>query len=200
MIAPLSVILLGFVIGMRHALDPDHVAAVGTIVSRERSIFRAVQAGMCWGLGHCLTIVVAGGTILAFRITVPESASIVMELVVAAMLVGLGALTLKKENGSASNRRHRARPVAVGIVHGLAGSAAVVLLVVPGIRSPLLAMLYLAVFGAGTILGMMLVTSAMAAPLGYAQRRFGLSEQRLAVSFGIASICTGVFLGIQTLA
>lgn len=118
----ISVILLGFVIGMHHALDPDHVAAVGTIVSRERSIFRAVQAGVLWGLGHCLTIVVAGGTILAFRIAVPESVSIVGE------------------------------------------------------------------------------TSAMATPLGYARTRFGLNERRLALSCGIASICTGVFLGIQTLA
>jgi high-affinity nickel-transport protein len=185
---------------MRHALDPDHVAAVGTIVSRERSIFRAARAGAFWGLGHCVTIVVAGGTILTFRIAVPESASVVLELIVAAMLVGLGALNLKKENGLPSNRSRGVRPVVVGIVHGLAGSAAVALLVVPAIRGPLLALLYLAVFGAGTMLGMMLVTSAMATPLGYARTRFGLSERRLAVSCGIASICTGVFLGIQTLA
>ena len=200
MITPLSVILLGFVIGMRHALDPDHVAAVGTIVSRERSIFGAVRAGASWGLGHCLAIVVAGGTILALRITVPEPVSILLELNVAAMLVGLGALNLKKENdGSPPSRGRGARPVVVGIVHGLAGSAALALLVVPGIRSPFLAMLYLAVFGAGTMLGMMFVTSAMATPLGYARRRLGLSERGIAVSCGIASICVGVFLGFQTL-
>jgi hypothetical protein len=114
------------------------------------------------------------------------------------MLIFLGARNLWPASRSDSLPR-ALHPAIVDGIHGLAGSAAVALLVVPAIRNPLLAIVYLAVFGAGTTLGMVLVTSAMAAPLGLARSRFGWSERQLAVPFGILSICSGV-VGVQTLA
>jgi high-affinity nickel-transport protein len=199
MTGAMAVILAGFIVGMRHAIDPDHIAAVGAMFSRDRGAARAVLTGFSWGLGHSVTILLAGGAIVAFRIAVPPSAGIALELLVAALLILLGARNLWPARRSDSSPR-ALHPAVVGGIHGLAGSAAVTLLVVPAIRSPLLAIVYLAVFGAGTTLGMVLVISAMATPLGFARSRFGWSERQLAVPFGVFSICAGVFVGVQTLA
>ncbi|HJT16043.1 MAG TPA: high-affinity nickel-transport family protein [Thermoanaerobaculia bacterium] len=197
MITAATIILLGFFLGMRHALDADHVVAVSTIVSRERKLLRAAGVGALWGIGHSLTILVVGGAIVIFRIALPPRASAVMEFCVAIMLVVLGIRNLRSHPHEHHHDETRWPSMFVGIVHGLAGSAAVALLIVPAIRSQLLATIYLAVFGAGTIAGMILMTCTMAMPMLYAQRRFAPLGRHLGVVFGIVSICFGVFLGAQ---
>ena len=244
MITLLSIIALGFFLGMRHATDPDHVIAVTTIVSRQQSIRQAALIGILWGVGHTITILIVGSAIILFGIVIPPRLGLSMELSVGLMLILLGVLNLSgimrwitetftpTQAGSHSHTignsivRHShgqsagkyihdtvnmqerwmdrtfgqlgiyqvVRPLAVGLVHGLAGSAAVALLLLTTIRVPSLAVLYLLVFGIGTIAGMMLISTAIAVPFKYSQTRFARVNRSLGVVSGIISVAFGVFI------
>ncbi len=239
-----SILLLGFFLGMRHATDSDHVVAVTTIVSRQRSIWNAASTGIFWGIGHSLTLLVIGGAIILFGLVIPERLGMSLEFCVALMLILLGALNLRATlravrtatddhhehphqhgdyvhthgHGHAPNTHGHAegdvpsakldrrfgqlkfyqalRPVVIGIVHGLAGSAAVALLVLPIIRNPIWAMAYLLIFGVGTIAGMMLITAAIAVPVTYSTR-FQLLHRHLGTAAGVISLGFGLFLVYQ---
>ena len=194
--ALVSVLMLGFLLGMRHATDPDHVVAVTTIVSQQRSLLRAARTGVLWGLGHTTTILLAGGMIILLKVqiaSIPPRLGLSLEFAVAVMLIVLGMLTLA--GGPRPVADSTARPITVGFVHGMAGSAAVVTLPqVALIPDPRWAMGYLAVFGFGTIAGMMLVTASIAAPALFATRRFAGMNRKLRLASGVASIAFGLFL------
>jgi ABC-type nickel/cobalt efflux system permease component RcnA len=210
---------LGLVLGMRHSTDPDHVVAVSTIVSRERSIGQGAIIGMMWGFGHTLTIFIVGAAIILFKLTIPPRIGLSMEMTVAVMLIVLGVLNLTgvlqrvterltpwrpvSSVGSRADLEVRGgfvarfgawqllRPLGIGLVHGLAGSAAVALLVLSMIHSPAWAIAYLLVFGLGTVAGMMLMTTVMAVPValtGKGTTRF------LTTASGLVSVCFGMFL------
>jgi high-affinity nickel-transport protein len=187
-----SILLLGFVLGMRHATDPDHVVAVTTIVSDERSLWRASMVGAVWGLGHSITILAVGGAIVVFRLVIPPRLGLMLEFCVALMLIVLGMLTLSGRRVSSAG--NMARPLVVGIVHGLAGSAFVAILVLAAVPGALLQLLYLAVFAAGTIAGMALITVAVALPSAVTARRFVRVQGYLRVASGLASLVFGVVL------
>jgi high-affinity nickel-transport protein len=211
----LAILALGFFLGMRHATDSDHVVAITTIVSRERSARSALWIGALWGFGHSVTILLVGGAIVLFGWVIPPRLGLSMEMSVAVMLIVLGAMnlsaTLSRINQLAHRHRHDGasassehvhvrgplRPLAIGVVHGLAGSAAVALLVLATIKSAGMALLYLAVFGAGTVAGMMLLTLAMALPISALSRRFGNLELGLSRVTGVVSIAFGLFLAYQ---
>ena len=240
----LPILLLGFFLGMRHATDSDHVVAVTTIVSRQRSIGSAARTGIFWGIGHSLTLLVVGGAIILFGVVVPARLGLGLEFGVALMLIVLGTLNLRAtfrsvedvaearhqhphEHGDyVHNHSHghgRAahghaesavpparldrcfgslkfyqtlRPLFIGIVHGLAGSAAVALLVLPLIHDPRWAMAYLLIFGVGTIAGMMLITAAIAVPVSYSTR-FLFLHRHLGATAGALSLGFGLFLAYQ---
>jgi hypothetical protein len=217
MISLLSILAVGFALGMRHATDADHVVAVSTIMSRERSLWRAAAIGLIWGVGHSLTILVVGSAILFFGWVVPARLGLGLEFSVGLMLVGLGAWSLKafgsepqalaagpggltaETSPAWPGHIHphlpgAARPLLVGIVHGLAGSAAVALLVLPIFQNHLWAVIYLVVFGAGTVAGMMLVTATMALPLHWSVRRSTNFHRGLGRLAAVASVGFGAFL------
>lgn len=255
MLAVLSLILLGFVLGMRHATDPDHVIAVSTIVARQSmarqpTIRTALLIGSLWGLGHTVTIVTVGGAIVLFTVVIPPRLGLTMEMAVALMLIVLGMWNLtaileqirgtwpwggtaalqaqvhrhgdyihSHASGSGPGQHGHGeeqtpvawldrrlgglglyqilRPLIVGLVHGLAGSAAVALLVLTLIKNPWWAMTYLVLFGIGTIAGMMLITAAIGAVLAYASRQSSRVERGLRVASGALSLCFGLFLAYQ---
>ena len=239
MITLLSIMLLGFFLGMRHATDPDHVIAVTTIVSRERSIFHAAIIGAIWGLGHTVTILLVGSAIILFKLEIPPRLGLSMELSVGFMLILLGVLNLTgamqraiewiairrlgpgahahfifgrrvvhthEEDGdpvvepawwNKLSVFQMARPLAVGIVHGLAGSAAVALLVLTTINRPAWAVAYLLIFGLGTVAGMMLITAAIALPFAYTVQHFGRLNRGLVMASGFLSLAFGLFLCYQ---
>lgn len=228
----LALIALGFILGMRHATDPDHVIAVTTIVTRQRSLRRAVMIGVWWGLGHTLTIFTVGAGIIVFGMVIPPRVGLTMELAVGLMLILLGMLNLsgalvwaqrrlriipaaagdtlmpgaleRDPLARTSLRRWRAggeaspwRPLAVGLVHGLAGSAAVALLVLAAIRDPLWAMGYLLLFGIGTIAGMMAITLGLASTFGYAGERWHWLRLNLNLLSGLLSAGFGLLIAYQ---
>jgi high-affinity nickel-transport protein len=197
MISALSTIILGFLLGMRHATDPDHVVAVATIVSREQKLGPAAWIGALWGAGHTVTIAAVGGAIILFNWAVPPRVGLLMELAVGVMLIILGVLNLTGAGQVVTRLRtyQIVRPFFVGIVHGLAGSAAVALVVLTTIRRPVWAIAYLIVFGVGTVAGMALVTTAIAAPIAYSTRRFELHHRStLQLATGMLSVAFGLFL------
>ncbi len=200
----LAAAVLGFLLGLKHATDADHVVAVTTIVAREREVRRAARVGALWGIGHSLTLFVVGGAIIAFRLVVPPRVGLAFEFCVALMLIGLGFSNLRKGADAASGHAHPhtnefkgIRPLLVGIVHGLAGSAAAAILVLAAIPDPLYALAYLAVFGIGTVAGMTLVTALLAAPAMYAGRateRVGRFQTGIRLAAGTLSVVFGVVL------
>ena len=251
MVTLLTVISVGFLLGMRHATDPDHVIAVTTIVSRQRSIRHAGLIGILWGLGHTITILIVGAAIILFNLVIPPRVGLTMELAVGLMLIFLGVLNLtgvthwithrftpthgargvihshahthgaeshthihahspevhfhldQKPQGVLQKALDRVglyqllRPLAVGIVHGLAGSAAVALLVLTTIRDPRWAIVYLLVFGIGTIAGMMLITMIIGAPFAYTGKRFTNFNRGLGVASGLISVAFGLLITFQ---
>jgi high-affinity nickel-transport protein len=249
MITLLSIVALGFFLGMRHATDPDHVVAVTTIVSCQRSIRHAALIGVLWGLGHTITIFVVGSAIILFDLVIPTRVGLTMEFSVGLMLILLGILNLTGmlrwitetvttlQPGRHSHPHghgdyvhnhphgHRTeihghaedatplswmdhtfgrlgfyqivRPLVVGIVHGLAGSAAVALLVLTTIRVPSWAVLYLLVFGVGTVAGMMLITAAIAVPFTFSEGRFVHLNRGLGLVSGLMSLAFGLFIVYQ---
>jgi ABC-type nickel/cobalt efflux system permease component RcnA len=224
-----GIVLLGLFLGMRHSTDPDHVVAVSTIASRERSVGQGALIGVLWGVGHTLTIFLVGSGIILFGLVIPPRVGLSMEFSVALMLILLGVLNLtgalrwltkrfapregrpKCEADTAEGSpdgplerlmaRYGAyqvfRPLLIGLVHGLAGSAAVALLVLSTIRTPLWAIAYLLVFGIGTILGMMLMTTVIAMPVSYTGKHFAAAAAYLSPISGIVSTAFGLFLVYQ---
>jgi hypothetical protein len=258
--APLGIALLGLLMGMRHATDPDHVIAVTTIVSRERRLTTATRVGIVWGLGHTLTVLAVGAAIIIFKIAIPIRLGLAMEFAVAIVLIllGVGAfaslvqLVVRRIAGAPgavdqplvvhshahghgfgphrhpyvhfdSDERHGSEQVAVnhehglpggalssfamrrpllrsfgvGLVHGLAGSAAIALLVLSAIPQPLWATLYLAIFCLGTIVGMGLITTAIATPFAVAAQRMSWMHRGLVTGSGLLSFGFGLFLAYQ---
>jgi ABC-type nickel/cobalt efflux system permease component RcnA len=251
MIGLLSIIVIGFFLGMRHATDPDHVIAVSTIVTQHRNVKRAALIGAYWGLGHTLTIFLVGSAIILFNVVIPTRLGLAMELSVGLMLILLGGWNLwsfgRAVPGPAAGSGHEAlvhshphthgdyihnhphahspeahphapdrnplarldrtlgrtavyqtlRPLVVGIVHGLAGSAAVALLILASIRNPAWAIAYLLVFGVGTIAGMMLITMSIASAFHFVGSRFEVFGRRLALVSGVISVAFGAFVAYQ---
>ncbi len=250
MVTFLSIIAVGFFLGMRHATDPDHVVAVTTIVSRQRNLFRAAITGITWGIGHTLTIFVVGSAIILFDVVIPARIGLSMEFSVGLMLIILGAMNVVSfmrsartisEPAESSDVVHshahvhgdsvhshahghtpethahahptplswldrifgkiglyqQLRPLVVGIVHGLAGSAAVALLILTTIRNPHWAMVYLLVFGAGTVGGMMLITMSIASAFKFFGRKNEKFSQWLGLASGLVSLAFGLFLAYQ---
>jgi high-affinity nickel-transport protein len=248
----LSFLLLGFFLGMRHATDADHVVAIATIVSRERSMVGSALIGAAWGVGHTLTVMGVGAAIILFGVVIPPRLGLSMEFAVGIMLVLLGILTLTgmgrtigvahTHGASGGNpldfhdhlhahgdylhhhphgdgpdahghgeeqtplaRLDRSglariafyewlRPFVVGLVHGLAGSAAAALMVLSIIREPAAALGYLLLFGLGTIVGMMLITLILSAPFAFTAVNLPKFNWRLRVASGLISFVFGLVL------
>ena len=251
MIGLLTIVAVGFFLGMRHATDPDHVIAVSTIVTREHSVKRSALIGAAWGIGHTLTILAVGGAIILFRITLPPRIGLAMELAVGVMLIVLGLKNLgglltwpaqpvaRDEHGlkhdlphyhahgdyvhahqqpqahahphdpqrnpiAALDRWFRRsglyqllRPLIIGVVHGLAGSAAIALLVLSTISNVSWAVAYLAVFGIGTVLGMMLITLTLGSTFSYGQKRFARIGRHFGFAAGLISVAFGLFIAYE---
>jgi high-affinity nickel-transport protein len=195
----LTLVGLGLILGMRHATDPDHVVAVTAIAARHKRLVPAALIGALWGMGHTLTIFVVGTAIILFNLTVPPRVGLSLEFAVGLALTAVGLWNLSGRQGimgaaAAEGRLPSSRAFGLGLVHGLAGSAAVALLVLATVHDPGPAVAYLLLFGAGTILGMMIITTAFALPAGMAARRFHSFAPRLRLATGVLSLAFGLYV------
>ena len=190
---------LGLLLGLRHAADPDHVVAITAIAARLRRILPATWLGVVWGLGHTLTMFAVGAGIILFNGVVPPRLGLTMEFCVALVLVTVGLFNLGRSRGTESGLGDAGRPPArrafvVGLVHGLAGSASIALLVLATVRDPRWACGYLLVFGLGTLLGMALITTGFALPVAMAARRWSGAARMIRFSTGVFSLAFGLWL------
>jgi high-affinity nickel-transport protein len=188
-----SFLVVGLFLGVRHATDADHVVAVAALASREKRAPVISRLGAMWGAGHMLTVFGVGGAIIALGLAVPPRVALAFELAVGLMLVVIGALNLVS-NGKSAAPRSAARSFGVGMVHGLAGSTAIALMILATIRDVREALAYLAVFGLGTVAGMLAVTFAMSIPMMFVaradavQRHVGRVAGLVSVAFGFVVI------------
>lgn len=196
-LALLSTLALGALLGMRHATDADHVVAVTTIVTRQSRLRDALRIGALWGVGHTVTIALVGGAIILLHVVIPPRLGLAMEFAVALMLIGLGLWNLVGERAPAAGALASVRPVLVGVVHGLAGSAAVALLVLATIPEPRWALGYLVLFGVGTVGGMIGVTLLLAAPMLWSAARFARWRRSLQLASGGLSVSFGLLLAAR---
>ena len=221
-----SVLLIGFVLGLQHAIEADHLAAVSTIVSEKKSLWTASIVGGMWGLGHTISLFAVGALVVFLKLQISESVEAKLEAIVGAMLILLGLNALRKlvtaekihahahehgqrehvhihshrdETAEESHHRFNPRSVAIGMVHGLAGSAALMLLVVPTIPSPALALVYILVFGIGSIGGMMLMSFLIGLPLHFTASRFAIANKGIRLAAGVFSFTLGAFIVYEKL-
>jgi hypothetical protein len=215
----------GSLLGMRHALEPDHVAAVSTLVSRERGGLRAAMLGLCWGLGHTLSLLIVGAALVALRTEMPAFVSDLFECVVALMLIGLGirAILQAARHGAdgpfhlhhhghlvhshtgVSNHIHvgtwtlARRPFIVGAIHGLAGSGALTALVLTTLPTMTARITYMALFGVGSTLGMAVLSGLLGWPLARLGTHHAVTR---GVPFlvGCVSLALGLFWGYSAAA
>ena len=193
----LAVLGLGFFLGLKHATDADHVVAVTTFVSEERSILRSCWIGAFWGLGHTISLAVAGLIVVGLKVEISQWMESRLEMLVAAMLVGVGARVLVHRHPPETHWHVHVRPLVVGMVHGAAGSAALMLLVLSTIRSPWQALAYIAIFGAGSMVGMLIVSLLLALPVQWAASRVKASYRGIQLLAGAFSCLFGIYLGFQ---
>jgi len=210
----LALMGLGFVLGLKHATDADHIVAVTTMLGKERRLLRSCWIGAFWGVGHTLSLMIAGLLVVLFKTPISESTAIWLETAVAVMLVILGGRVLfqsfhKHEHfhGGATHthwhlegphtdwKHFGLRPVAVGLVHGAAGSAALTLLVLSTISSTWTALVYILIFGVGSVIGMLGISLLIALPISWASSRMTAAVGRIQAMAGAFSCVFGVYLG-----
>ena len=230
----IPVLLLGLLVGMKHALEADHVAAVATLATRSASLRERVKLASAWGLGHAGTLMLFGGTVLALGVSLPDRVARTFEGVVGVMLIALGLDVLRRlRRRGVHFHRHRhgdglehfhahahdpaaARPGAhhehehtrrllprallVGTMHGLAGSAALVVLSLELTRSTAQALLYLVAFGAGSVAGMAALSLAISLPLRLASGRVGTAWRFVEGALGVVTVALGCWMATLLLA
>lgn len=216
----LATLLLGLVLGMQHALDADHLVAVSTIVSRHRNPLKAGLVGAFWGIGHTATLFLAGLVVILFRLTIPDRLALSMEFLVGIVLVALGAQILwqyrvlkihahrhqheeeqeehlhfhSHAEDPEHGHRHltsRRKSLIVGAIHGMAGSAALMLIVLGTISSAWEGLAYILIFGLGSIAGMMVVSMLIGLPFALSARRFASLNTGIRLAAGGLSIALG---------
>lgn len=205
-----TIVVLGFLVGMRHALEADHLAAVATLARESRSVRASAFRGAVWGLGHTLTLFLVGGVCLLLGGVVPEGFSRTAEAGVGVMLVALGLQVFwrmwrhsvhvhahRHADGAVDLQARRSFPrraLVVGLVHGLAGSAALLLLALETTTSPWAGLLYIAIFGLGSIAGMAVLSAAIAVPFAASVAWLTRFYRGLEVAVGVTAVAVGVWV------
>ncbi len=228
----LYIFVIGFLLGLRHALDADHIAAVATLATRSRSTSETVRTGIAWGLGHTVTLFVVCAAVLVMDVGFPEQVASLAEFFVGLMLIGLGADVVRRtvakklhlhghshdeagyhlhlhghrknspHDEAAHSHRHPTglptRALMVGLMHGLAGSAALLLLAVTEQGDMTAALIYVALFGIGSMLGMAVLSFTIALPLRASARFARLGVNGFNTAIGLATVALGIVILFET--
>jgi sulfite exporter TauE/SafE len=221
-----AILGLGFLLGLKHATEADHLAAVSTIVAERKSLWSSAFIGGIWGLGHTIALFLAGVFVLILNFQISENTERILEFCVGMMLTLLGLNVIRKllkggklhfhahEHGAREHVhphihafghedethhgfKFNPRALLVGMVHGLAGSAALMLLVIPTIESKSVGLLYIVIFGVGSIGGMMLMSFLVGLPFHFTASRFNRFNYILQSVAGLVSIALGLMIIYQ---
>jgi len=226
-----GILSLGFLLGLQHALEPDHIAAVSSIAARRSQVPDIVKHGLTWGLGHTLTLFIFAGAAIVLGRAIPETVAQPIETAVGIMLVGLGAHVLWRlwrdrvhfhrhghDDGTVHLHAHshagesvphartahlhqhgfRWRTLLVGLMHGMAGSAALLVLTVSQASSPVVGLGYVALFGIGSMIGMGALSTVIAVPLAASARWLTWANRGLQGAVGIVTIAIGLHTIVET--
>jgi len=195
----LSVLLFGIGLGLRHATDADHVVVVSALIARESGVWRAARVAALWGAGHTVAFLALGLFIVLTGVRIPETFEFGVEILVALMLVGFGVWHLARSRRRAQReplgsdvKISPARPLALGLIHGLSGSAGIALIAVTTINSRSLAAAYLGLVALGTVVGMVLLTIAMSRPIGWMVRKEGQLQHIVTTVTALLSMTLGI--------
>jgi sulfite exporter TauE/SafE len=225
-ISTFSILLFGFVLGLRHANEADHLAAVSAIVSEKKNLFTSAIVGGLWGVGHTISLFVVGVLVIFLKLQISETVEAKLEAMVGGMLIILGINALRKmlqrdkihahththeghphihfhthDQDVAEKSHHRLSPrsVVVGMVHGLAGSAALMFLVVSTIPSSAVAVMYILIFGIGSIGGMMAMSFLIGLPFHFTANRFDILNKGIRLVAGVFSLGLGAYIVYEKL-
>jgi hypothetical protein len=222
----LTLLSLGFLIGMRHAMETDHLAAVASLATRDQSMGDTIRQGAIWGMGHTLTLFLFGSLVLLLDAVIPQTLAAALEFMVGLMLLGLGIDVLRRvlrdrihfhrhrhadgtlhlhahshcgdcDHPAVHRHGHRRphafplRALLVGMMHGMAGSAALILLTLQAVHTPLTGIAYIALFGIGSIAGMALLSVIIAVPLRYSAASLTWMHSGLRAAIGIVTVAIG---------
>ena len=223
----ISILAFGFVLGLKHAIEADHVAAVSTIASEQRSLLGSSLVGALWGIGHTISLLAAAALIVLLHIEISDRVSLGLEFMVGLMLIILGVNGLRKllrgghlhmhvhqhggrqhvhphihDGRQPDGRSHHGlklqrRPLIIGMIHGLAGSGALMLLVLSTIRQPVVGLFYVLIFGVGSTGGMMLMSALVGLPAKLTAQRFSRANAILRAGSGAFSIVLGSIIVCQ---
>ena len=229
-----TILILGLLIGMQHALEADHIAAVATIAARQSSIRKVIRHGAVWGIGHTLTLMLFAGAALYSKIAIIKSFSVILEGCIGILLIGLGGhllYRLWKNRVHFHAHRHQSgvfhfhahshqgdssdhaisphdhdhptglpiRTLAIGMMHGLAGSAALLVLTATAVNDTLSGIAYIAMFGIGSIIGMVILSALIAVPLSYSARMITWANRGLQGLVGCATVALGGVMILRTI-
>lgn len=220
-----GLLTLGLVIGMRHAMETDHLAAMASLATRSQSMGDTIRQGAAWGAGHTITLCIFGSMVLLLDAVMSETLAQVLELMVGLMLLGLGGDVLRRllrerihfhthqhEDGAAhfhahshagdtshpavhqhkhASKRFPVRAFLVGMMHGMAGSAALIVLTLQTVQSPLMGLLYIVLFGVGSIAGMALLSLVIAVPLRYSASGLTWMHNGLQAVIAVITLAVG---------
>ncbi len=226
-----SLLFLGFLIGMRHALDADHLAAVAAISSQQNSIKSTIRHGAVWGLGHTTTLFLFGSIVIWMDSIVPQQLASYLEMAVGFMLIFLGLEVIRriirervhyhihrhpKQTAHFHAHSHRGennhlqsmhqhehehkfplKTLFIGFMHGMAGSAALILITMDTIDSLWMGMLYMLLFGIGSMVGMAIISAVIAIPLRASAKGMTWMHNSLQAGIGILTLVVGVSIVLQ---
>ena len=225
-----SILFFGFLLGMRHATEADHLTAVFTLITQRGALSQGLKLGVAWGAGHTLTLTLLGGAVLALGKTIPANFAQGLEAIVGVMLLLLGSDVLRrlyKDEASLNNYLRRpkhiqfrmiasskklnnnaplslhskkipARALLIGMVHGLAGSSALILISLEQASTVSAGLIYIVIFGMGSILGMGILSLAIAFPAYVTATRWNYVYRNFSIAAGLTSAAMGVNIIYQS--
>ncbi|MFB9760589.1 urease accessory protein UreH [Ectobacillus funiculus] len=199
MISFMSVLFLGFILGIKHSIEPDHVIAVATVVSKNKKLSRSALTGACWGIGHTSTLLIVGLIMVLMKGELSDKWAMSLEFLVGVMLVSLGMRSMLfykniniKQADHSPERASLIKVTLIGFIHGLAGSAAMVVLTMSTVSTVWECILYIVIFGAGTILGMLTFTTIIGIPFVYSKKNLNLNRSLTQLA-GTVSFIFGIY-------
>ncbi|MGZ0085016.1 urease accessory protein UreH [Caldibacillus thermoamylovorans] len=190
-------LLFGLLLGMKHATEPDHVVAVSTIASRTSKLSLSSLAGVFWGVGHTLTLLVVGMIVISLKQHIPETVATWMEMAVGVMIIVLAVASFRATRAMGEQKplhiHHlHMKSMLIGVVHGMAGSAGMVLLTLTTVETPWQAFAFIVIFGLGTVIGMMIFTTLLGLPFLFARPKQTLYRALVQV-VSVISLVYGVY-------